>query len=257
MAGRFEGKVALVSSAGAGIGAATAEAFAAEGARLVISDIDPEGLAETTGNIRRMGGLVEPMVADGSDEEQVAATVRKCVALHGALHVAANVVGDTAGDAFGPDLHAQSVAGWARTLELCVTSTFISMKHQIAHMREHGGGAIVNVSSLAGMRFVQAGGAAYATGKAGVIQLTKYAAMNYAADGIRVNCISPGATMTSTFARKGIGTEYLVRMVENHAIKRPVEAWEQAAAILWLCSAEAGMVTGLNMPVDGGWAEFS
>ena len=131
------------------------------------------------------------------------------------------------------------------------------MKHQIAHMREHGGGAIVNVSSLAGMRFVQAGGAAYATSKAGVIQLTKYAAMNYAADGIRVNCVSPGATMTSTFARKGIGTEYLMRMVENHAIKRPVEAWEQAAAILWLCSGDAQMVTGLNMPVDGGWAEHS
>src|SRR4029077_11078469 len=138
------------------------------------------------------------------------------------------------------------------TLELCVTSAFISMKHEIAHMREHGGGSIVNVSSLAGMRFGQAGGAAYAASKAGVIQLTKYAAMNYAGDGIRVNCIAPGATITSTFERKGIGTEYLMRMVETHAIKRPIQAWEQAAAILWLCSPNAQMVTGLNLPVDGG-----
>lgn len=257
MTGRFEGKVALVSSAAAGIGAATAEAFASEGARLVISDIDAAGLEETAERIRGMGASVEAMLADGTDEAQVAATVRRAIEAFGGLDCAANVVGDSVGDAFGPNMHEQSVAGWSGTLAVCATSAFISMKHQIAHMRGHGGGVIVNISSLAGMRFVEPAGAAYSAGKAAVIQLTRYAAMHYAPEGIRVNCISPGATMTSTFQRKGIGAEYLERMLEYHAIKRPVEAWEQAAAILWLCSADAGMVTGLNMPVDGGWAEFS
>jgi NAD(P)-dependent dehydrogenase (short-subunit alcohol dehydrogenase family) len=259
MAGRFEGRVALVSSAASGIGAATAEAFAREGAQLVISDIDEAGLKATAERIKAMGSSVQYLVADGTNESQVEATVRKAVDTYGGLHVAANVVGDTTGDAFGPNMHEQSVAGWTGTLALCVTSTFISLKHEIAHMRSHGGGAIVNVSSLAGMRFVQAAGAAYSAGKAAVIQLTKYAALSYADAGIRVNCVSPGATATPVFHRKGkdVGDAYLARMVEYHAIKRPVKASEQAAAILWLCSQDAEMITGLNVPVDGGWAEKS
>jgi NAD(P)-dependent dehydrogenase (short-subunit alcohol dehydrogenase family) len=257
MAGRFEAKVVLVSAAANGIGAATAEAFAREGAKLVISDINEAELRSTAERIKAMGTSVEYLVADGTNESQVEATVRKAVETYGGLDFAANVVGDSTGDAFGPNIHEQSVAGWTGTLALCVTSTFIALKHEIAYMREHGGGAIVNVSSLAGMRFVQAAGAAYSAGKAAVIQLTKYAAMNYADAGIRVNCVSPGATATAVFTRKEIGAAYLARMVEYHAIKRPVKASEQAAAILWLCSQEAAMVTGLNLPVDGGWAEKS
>ena len=115
---------------------------------------------------------------------------------------------------------------------------------------------ICNVTSLSGLLHVPESGAAYAAAKAGVIRLSKFAAINYAERGVRVNCIAPGVTPTPAYYKAGPeGAKMLIeRMLEGHAIKRVIDPSEQAAAILWLCSKEAAMVTGHVLAVDGGWS---
>jgi NAD(P)-dependent dehydrogenase (short-subunit alcohol dehydrogenase family) len=122
-------------------------------------------------------------------------------------------------------------------------------------MIEHGGGAIANVTSLAAMLYVGASGAAYAAAKAGVIRLTKFAAVSYADRGVRVNCIAPGVTPTeaSNKAGKEMGQMVIDHLLEYQPIKRTIATSEQADALAWLCSNEAAMVTGHVLPIDGGW----
>jgi NAD(P)-dependent dehydrogenase (short-subunit alcohol dehydrogenase family) len=258
MSMRFSNIPVLVTAAASGIGAATAEAFANEGARVMLSDINEEAGEEVSQRLRAAGCDANFVHADATVDEEVDRLVHRTVEVYGGLVFAANVVGGVIGDAFGPDFHLQSQEGWASTVELCLTSTFLSMKHEIAHMVEHGGGSIVNVSSLQGTLFVPEGGVAYSAAKAGVIRLTKFAAVNYADRGIRANCISPGITLTPPVLQgagpHAGGDELIERMLMGHAIKRPIEPSEQAAVILWLCSAESAMVTGHNLPVDGGWS---
>ncbi|WP_336971384.1 SDR family NAD(P)-dependent oxidoreductase [Sphingobium aromaticiconvertens] len=257
MGERFSGKVALVTAAASGIGEATAEAFASEGARLMIADIDIGGGERVAERLRATGAEAHFLRADGSSEEDVEQLVRRTVELFGALDVAANIVGGAFGDAPWPELHTKSVEGWDGTLAISLRSTFLALKHEIAYMIEHGGGTIVNVSSLAGMLYVPEGGPAYAAAKAGVIQLTKFAALNYADRGVRVNCIAPGVTITKGL-ENGVGAEaakiMAERMIEGHAIKRPIRASEQAEAILWLASDATQMMTGQVIAVDGGWS---
>jgi NAD(P)-dependent dehydrogenase (short-subunit alcohol dehydrogenase family) len=166
------------------------------------------------------------------------------------------VVGDVHPGAAGPEFHQQSLASWEATLAVSLRSTFLSMKHEITHMIANGGGVICNVTSLSGLLHVPESGAAYAAAKAGVIRLSKFAAINYAERGVRVNCIAPGVTPTPAYYKAGPeGAKMLIeRMLEGHAIKRVIDPSEQAAAILWLCSKEAGMVTGHVLAVDGGWS---
>jgi len=256
MTGRFDGKVALVTAAAAGIGAATARAFAEGGARVMLSDIDVDGGEAMAEELRKGGATAAFVQADVTREEDVVRLVAKTVETFGDLHLAANVVGDSRGDANGPEMHLKSVEGWDATFSITIRSAFICLKHEIAHMIEHGGGAIANVSSLAGMLYVPESGPAYSSAKAGIIQLTKFAAVTYADRGIRVNCIAPGVTPTRAYYKRGpeAAAAQISRMVERQAIKRAIETSEQAAAIAWLCSDDAGMVTGHNMPVDGGWA---
>jgi len=255
MTGRFEGKVALVTAAGAGIGAATAEMFAREGARVMLSDINAEAAAAVAERLRGEGHDVAHLGADATAEEHVAALVRKTLETFGALNIAANVVGDAHRDASGPDFHQQSLESWEHTQAVSLRSVFLSMKYEIGHMIEHGGGVIANVTSLAAMLYVGASGAAYAAAKAGVIRLTKFAAVSYADRGIRVNCIAPGVTPTDAYNKAGkeLGQMVIDHLLEFQPIRRPIATSEQAAAIGWLCSDEAAMVTGHVLPVDGGW----
>ena len=255
MAGRFSGKVALVTAGADGIGAATARAFAQEGAAVVLADINDALGEERAEALRAEGFRARFIHADATDEAQVAALVRQTVEHFGGLHLAANVVGDAHPDSAGPDLHLQPVAAFDHTIAMCLRTTFMCLKYQIAHMVDHGGGAICNVTSLAGMIHNSFGGAGYGAGKAAVIRLTKFAAVSYAERGIRVNCIAPGVTPTRAYYK--FGDDYAKVLIDEQVkfqpIKRAIGTDEQAAGIIWLCSDEAAMVTGHVLPIDGGW----
>ena len=256
----FEGKVALVTAAGAGIGLATAEGFARRGARVMLSDINPDSGQAAAERLRGEGHDVAFLRADATCEEDVAALVQGAVARFGALDIAANVVGDAHRDAAGPDFHEQSLEAWEFTQAVSLRSVFLSMKHEIAQMirakpDEQRGGVICNVTSLAGLLHVGAAGAAYAAAKAGVVRLTKFAAVSYAERGVRVNCIAPGVTPTEAYNKAGkeMGQMVIDHLLPFQPIKRTIATSEQADAIAWLCSDAAAMVTGHVLPVDGGW----
>ena len=255
MAGRFEGKVALVTAAADGIGAATAKAFAENGARVVLSDINTELGEERAEALRAAGHSATFIRADATREEEVEALIRRTVLDHGGLHLAANVVGDGHPGASGPEFHQQSLEAFEYTIMICLRTTFLCLKHEIAHMIDHGGGAIANVTSLAGMLYNSFGGAGYGSSKAAVIRLTKFAAVSYADRGIRVNCIAPGVTPTRAYYKSGPEHAKVLidEQVINQPIRRAIATEEQAAGIIWLCSDEASMVTGHNLPIDGGW----
>lgn len=256
MAQPFEGRVALVTAAGAGIGAATAEAFAKRGARVMLADIDSDAGGAQAERLRVVGAEARFLRADATQEDDIARLVAKTVEAFGGLHVAANIVGDAHAEASGADFHAQSLESWEHTMAVTLRSVFLSMKYEIAHMIENGGGAICNVTSLAGMLYVGAAGAAYAASKAGVVRLTKFAAVSYADRGIRVNCIAPGVTPTNAYNKAGpeMGKMVIDMLVREQPIARTIAASEQADAIAWLCSKEASMITGHVLPVDGGWS---
>lgn len=255
MTGRFAGKVALVTAAADGIGAATARAFAENGACVILADINVERGEQRAEALRGAGYQVRFVKTDATSEEEVEAVVRRTIEIFGGLHLAANVVGDAHPEAAGPEFHQQSLAGFDHTISMCLRTTFLCLKHQIAYMVDHGGGAIANVTSLAGMLYNGWGGAGYGAGKAAVIRLTKFAAVSYADRGIRVNCIAPGVTPTRAYYKSG--PEYARTLIDeqvvNQPIRRAIEPSEQAAGIMWLCSDDAAMVTGHVLPIDGGW----
>lgn len=253
--GLFSGKVALVTAAGAGIGMATAEGFARAGARVMLSDINAETGNATAERLRSEGHDVRFLRADATSEADVVALVGSTIAAFGALNIAANIVGDAHRDAAGPDFHEQSLEAWDYTHAVSLSSVFLSMKHEIAHMIGHGGGAICNVTSLAALVYVGASGAAYASAKAGVVRLTKFAAVSYADRGVRVNCIAPGVTPTEAYNKAGaeMGQMVIDHLLPFQPIRRVIATSEQADAIAWLCSDQAAMVTGHVLPVDGGW----
>jgi NAD(P)-dependent dehydrogenase (short-subunit alcohol dehydrogenase family) len=255
MAGRFENKVVLVTAGAAGIGGATAEAFAREGARVMIADINEAGGQTTVEKLRSRGAQAQFLRVDATNEEDIERAVRVTVETFGGLHIAANIVGDAHREAAGPEFHLQTRHSWDATVAVTMTSVFLSMKHEIAHMIQNGGGVICNVTSLAGMLHVPDSGIAYSAAKAGVIRMTKFTAVNYADRGIRVNCIAPGTTPTEAYQKAGpeFAEQMIARLLEGHAIKRPIAPSEQAEAVLFLCSDAASMITGHVLPVDGGW----
>jgi NAD(P)-dependent dehydrogenase (short-subunit alcohol dehydrogenase family) len=255
MNGQFEGKVALVTAAGAGIGAATAEMFAKRGARVMLADINSSAGEAEAEMLRAAGADVRFLRADATQEDDVARLVARTVEAFGGLNIAANIVGDAHADASGVDFHNQSLESWEHTMAVTLRSVFLSMKYEIAHMIDNGGGSIVNITSLAGMLYVGPAGAAYAASKAGVIRLTKFAAVGYADRDIRVNCIAPGVTPTEAYNKAGpeMGQMVIDMLVKEQPITRTIHPSEQAKVIAWLCSDDAAMVTGHVLPVDGGW----
>jgi NAD(P)-dependent dehydrogenase (short-subunit alcohol dehydrogenase family) len=256
MSEAFAGKVGLVTAAAAGIGAATAEAFARQGARVMLADIDRERGETVAAAIRSQGYDAQFQYADATNEADVQALVHNTVQTFGGLHLAANIVGDAHPNAAGPEFHLQSAESWEHTLAVSLRSTFLCLKHEISYMIQHGGGAIANVTSLAGLLHVPESGAAYAAAKAGVVRLTRFAAVTYADRGVRVNCVAPGVTPTEAYNKAGpeMGRMIIERLLPNQPIRRTIATSEQAAAIVWLCSDAASMVNGHVLPVDGGWA---
>jgi NAD(P)-dependent dehydrogenase (short-subunit alcohol dehydrogenase family) len=243
----FAGEVALVTGAAGGMGLATAEAFARSGASVLMTDRQHETLHAQVERLRGAGLDVLGMTVDVTDEAQAAAMVARAVSAFGRLDMAYNNAG-----ILGPmgDITDETAEEFDEVNAVNLRGVWTCMKHELLEMRRQGSGAIVNCSSLGGLVGL-AGRAAYHGSKHGVIGLTKSAALDYAAMGIRVNAVCPGCIDTPM--GDGIDPDAMAAFVKSQPIGRMGRPEEVAAAVLWLCSPAASMVLGVALPVDGGF----
>jgi NAD(P)-dependent dehydrogenase (short-subunit alcohol dehydrogenase family) len=243
----MEGKAGLVTGAASGIGRACAIRFGREGAAVVVADLEAarDGGEETVRAIEEAGGRAAFFACDVAEAEHHAALVAHVVERHGRLDFAHN----NAGIGVHRLLHETEDEDFDRVVAVNLRGTFLGMKHQIRQMLTAGGGAIVNTSSNAGLRAVRLL-SAYTATKHGINGLTKNAAVEYADDGIRVNCVCPGAIMTPLMSNET--PERQREILRPQAMSRFGEPGEVAAAVVWLCSDDASFVTGIEMPVDAG-----
>ena len=245
----LENKVALVTGAGVGIGRAIAVTMAREGAQVVVADLNLDTAQETVDLIVAQGGQAIPVIADVSNEEQVAAMVEQAIATYGGLQVACNSAAVSGGS--GP-IHTFEKAVFDQTLELCLSNTFLCMKYELQHMLAHGGGAIVNISSNASLRG-QPYNTAYAAAKSGVNLLTKSSAAEYGHKGVRINAVSPGVIRTPGVERYFEEEPKIAEGLKNSAVMRRLgEPEEIAEAVVFLASDRASFITGQILSVDGG-----
>jgi NAD(P)-dependent dehydrogenase (short-subunit alcohol dehydrogenase family) len=245
----FDGKVALVTGSGAGIGAVTARAFARAGAAVVVTDVDVEGGKATVEAIRSDGGNAEFFAADVTDAEAVQALVRFAVDTYGGLHFAHNNAGVLGESARLTDSDDET---WFRTIQINLNAVYLGMKHQIPAILDSGGGAVVNTSSYAGLVAVPFA-SAYVASKHGVVGLTKAAAVEFGKKGVRVNAVCPGSARTKLNIERVAGNPAIEKaMTDVSPMKRFVEPEEVASAVLWLCSEDASFVNGHALAVDGG-----
>ena len=249
MSGLMEGKVGIVTGAGAGIGRASARAFAEEGAKVVVSDLDPVEGGETVRLIKEAGGQALIFKCDVTDEEQVNAVVDFCVSQFGRLDWAHNNAGITSEFAALADTTTEN---WDRVIKTNLYGCYFSMKHEIPAMLKSGGGAIVNTGSNVGVVSTSYG-APYITSKFAVRGLTQCAALDYAKIGIRINSISPGLTDTPNISRlKKDRPESLKAIIDNIPMGCLAKPEDQANAAVFLCSDKARHITATNLLVDGG-----
>ena len=246
----FEGKVALVTGAGSGIGLATAKGFAEAGAAVVLADRDKEAALAAAEKLIVAGYKALGIECDVADEQQVAAMIERTVSGYGRLDAACNNAGihvplsETA-DAAGEDFD--------HLMSINLRGVWNCMKHELRAMLEQGGGAIVNVSSQSGIAGI-AGLGAYTASKHGVLGLTKSAALEYAAKGIRVNAVCPGSVLTPMVERAlASHPESMNKVIADIPLGRLGRAEEIAAAVLWLCGPAASFVIGHALVVDGGY----
>ncbi|MFH9239392.1 SDR family NAD(P)-dependent oxidoreductase [Streptomyces anulatus] len=251
MSARFTGKAVLVTGAGSGIGRAVALAFAAEGASVVAAGRTAASLDETVALIEKEGGSAVAVTADVTRSEDVRTLVRRTVEHFGSLDVAVNNAGVFRGGAPVADLPEED---WRTLLDINVTGVFLALRAEIARMREQPtGGAIVNIASNLGAHSRIPGVAGYLTTKAAVSALTRAAALDHIADGIRINAVSPGATATTMSLLPG-ETEAgrAARMKDASPLGRVSSTSEVAAAVLYLASPDAASVVGSDLVIDGG-----
>jgi NAD(P)-dependent dehydrogenase (short-subunit alcohol dehydrogenase family) len=242
-------KVAFVTGAASGIGRITAVAFAQRGASVGVADIDQQRNHETASMITEVGGQAIAVRCDVTRGEDVQAALHQTVEAFGRLDYAFN----NAGAEQQPKPTAEiTEEEWDRIITINLRSVFLCLKYEIPLLLQHGGGAIVNTSSGAGVK-VFGRGAAYAAAKHGVIGLTKDAALDYAGANIRINAICPGIIDTEMMDRFTEGTdEGRDRVIAQEPIGRMGRPEEIAAAVVWLCSDAASFVTGHALVADGG-----
>jgi NAD(P)-dependent dehydrogenase (short-subunit alcohol dehydrogenase family) len=249
--GRLDNKVAVITGAASGMGRATAIRFAGEGAAVVIADLNQDGGEAAVRECRENGGRAVFHKADVADEAQVKAAIDRALGEFGRLDITFNNAG--LGGALGP-LENVTVENWDRTFAILLRSVFVGIKHSIPPMRKIGGGSIISTASIAGLSG-QAGPLVYSVAKAGVVHLTKCAAVELGKDHIRVNCICPGGINTPLLHKHIPGGEAVTRqfLTAIQPIPRAGSGDDIAAAALYLASDDAEWVTGTAMVVDGGF----
>ena len=250
MANLLEGKIALITGSGSGIGRVSALAFAREGAIVTCADVSREGGGATAASIREAGGKAEFAIADVSDDAQVQALIARIVKTHGRLDCAFNNAG-IEGDVI--DTHETSERNFDRVMAINVKGVWLCMKYEIRQMRKQGSGAIVNTASVAGLMGFRSL-PIYVASKHAVVGLTKSAALENAEAGIRINAVCPGPVDTPMMER--------ITNNEGQPTRKDYEAFvpmhryavpqEIANTVVWLCSAQASYITGVTMRVDGG-----
>ena len=242
----MQGKVALVAGASRGIGAVTARAFAAAGAAVVLGARDLAALESVAAGIVAGGGRALAVQADVADVDSMRNLVGRATAAYGRLDMAFN---NASGGPMPAPLAEIDPAEFDQGIATNIRGTFLGMKFQIGAMLDGGGGAIVNMASVAGLNGT-ANLAAYVAGKAGIIGLTKVAALDYADQGIRVNVVAPGPILTYHLEAAGPQAQRLAGL--STPMRRTGSAEEVARTVLWLCSDDSSFITGTVIPIDGG-----
>ncbi len=249
MKGSFEGRAVIVTGAAAGIGRSTAIAFASRGAKVLLSDVNEKVGNEAAEAAAKAGGEAQFIRADVSDATQVQQMVQRCLSAYGSLDCAVNNAGIEGDQASTSDC---SQENWERVLAINLTGVWLCMKYEIPPMLDGGGGAIVNMSSVAGLvGFPNL--PAYVAAKHGVVGVSRAAALEYAERGIRVNAICPGVIRTEMVERVTKGDPETERAYAEMAPAARMGTPEEIAeAIVWLCSEAASYVTGHPLVADGG-----
>jgi len=246
----LQNKVAIVTGGAQGIGGATSRRLAAEGARVLVADFNDGAAAENVRRIREAGGVAEAIHADVSKTEDIEKMIATSVETLGGLDILVN----NAWGGGGRDGSAETLEedAWHYAMDTMVKAHYWAVKHAIGHMRESGGGAIVNIASVHGM-LMASGHLAYETAKSAVIGLTKQMACDFGRDGVRVNAICPGHIVTEKIERMWVkNPEKHAFFVSQYPVGRTGVPDDIANAVRFLVSDEASFITGHSLVVDGG-----
>lgn len=251
--GRFRGKVALVTGGSTGIGFAAARAFALEGAQVVITGRRQEQGDAAVASIAREGGDIRFLAGDMADPQAIRAVIAETVACHGRLDFAFNNAGRSSSSS--TPIYEADEQEFEEILAVNTRGVWYATKYQMGEMLKTGGGAIVICGSVASIRGGTGKASAYYTSKHAIMGLTKQAALDGARHGIRVNAVLPGLVMTELIEKKFVHEQD--RLTQHFAkipLGRPGEGKEIADAVLFLCSDESSYITGVGLPVDGGYS---